>query len=189
MSLQPHDFVYRRHIKTLADNGSQAFKRRFQIVSSANFTVRGKTALYPQTVDKPAAEFIGIENAVRYWKTLLKQGGHIMISDIFWFTRAPSDEARDFFAEYHPAMMTEEEVFGVIRDAGLELVEAFRLPSRVWEESFYGELRKRFGALEEKFADDEVALMVINGLKRQTEIFDKYQEEFGNTYCIMRKPL
>ncbi|MBT8506979.1 SAM-dependent methyltransferase [Methanomicrobiaceae archaeon CYW5] len=134
------------------------------------------------------ASIIGIENAVRYWKTLLKQGGHIMISDILWFTRTPSDEAREFFAEFHPGMMTEDEVFEVIRDAGLELVGSFRLPSRVWEESFYGELRKRFGALEEEYADDEGALMVINGLKRQTEIFDKYHDEFGNTYCIMRKP-
>lgn len=135
------------------------------------------------------ASIIGIETAVRYWKKLLKPGGYMMISDIFWFTKTPSNEAREFFAEYHPAMMIEDDGFEIIRNAGLELVGSFRLPSQVWEDSFYGRLRERFGGLEEEYADDETALMVIEGLKRQTQIFDKYSEEFGNTYIIMRKLL
>jgi hypothetical protein len=112
-----------------------------------------------------------------------------MISDIFWFTKPPSDEARDFFAEFHPAMMTEEEGFEIIHNAGLELVGSFRLPSPVWEDSFYGPLKEQFGALEEEYAGDEEALMVLGGLKRQTRLFEKYPDEFGNTYFVMRKPL
>ena len=65
MSSQPHDFVYCRHINALPDHGSQAFKGRLQIVNRANFAAGGKPALYPQPVNKPAAEFIGIENAVQ----------------------------------------------------------------------------------------------------------------------------
>jgi len=134
------------------------------------------------------ASIIGIDTAVRYWKKILKPGGHIMISDIFWFTDTPSDEARDFFAEFHPTMLFEDNGFEIIRNAGLELVGSFRLPSQVWEDSFYDRLREKFGGLEEEYADDKSALMVIEGLKRQTQIFDKYSEEFGNTYLVMRKP-
>lgn len=134
------------------------------------------------------SSIIGIENAVRYWKTLLKRGGAMMISDIFWFTQTPSEEARQFFAEFHPAMMLEEQGYEIVRNAGLELVGSFRLPDRVWEDSFYGPLREKFGELEEKYADDTVALMVLEGLKRQTRLFEKYPDEFGNTYMIMRKP-
>ncbi|WFN35252.1 class I SAM-dependent methyltransferase [Methanogenium sp. S4BF] len=135
------------------------------------------------------ASIIGIENAVRYWKKLLKPGGYMMISDVFWFTDTPSDEAREFFAEFHPAMMLEDKGFEIIRNAGLELAGSFRLPSRVWEETFYGKMRGKLGELEEEYADDEGALMVIGGLKRQAEIFEKYPDEFGNTYLVMRKPL
>jgi len=49
-------------------------------------------------------------------------------------------------------------------------------------------LREKFGELEEEYADDEGALMVIEGLKRQTKIFEIYSDEFGNTYTVMRKP-
>lgn len=135
------------------------------------------------------SSIIGIENAILYWKKFLKQGGYIMISDIFWFTEKPSDEAREFFAEFHPAMMIEEKGCEIIRNAGLNLVGSFRLPTNVWEESFYGKLREKFGTLEEEFADDETAMMVIDGLKKQTRIFEKHPDEFGNTYFIMRKPL
>ncbi|MDD4127676.1 MAG: SAM-dependent methyltransferase, partial [Methanomicrobium sp.] len=106
------------------------------------------------------ASIIGIENAVRYWKKLLKKGGYIMISDIFWFTETPSDKAREFFAKYHPAMMNEEEGFDIIKSAGLELVKSFRLNSQIWEESFYGKMRGKLGDLMEEFKDNEVALMV-----------------------------
>lgn len=132
------------------------------------------------------SSIIGIEKAINYWKTLLKQGGFIMISDIFWFTSTPTYEARDFFAEFHPAMMTEDKVFEIIHNAGLELVGSFRLPTQVWEDSFYGPLREKFGELEKEFADDQTAMMVIGGLKRQTRLFEKYPEEFGNTYLIIR---
>ncbi len=135
------------------------------------------------------SSIIGIEKAVMYWKTLLKKGGYMMISDIFWFTSSPSEEVRQFFAEFHPAMMTEENVFEIIRNAGLDLAGSFRLPSSVWEESFYGPLKEKFGALEEEFADDETAMMIIGGLKRQTRLFEKYPDEFGNTYLIMKKPM
>ena len=133
------------------------------------------------------SSIIGIENAVRYWKKFLKQGGYIMISDIFWFTETPSDEAREFFGENHPAMMIEEKGFEIIQKAGLELVGSFRLPTQVWEESFYGRMREKFGELEELYADDEGALVIIEGLKKQIQIFEKYSEEFGNTYYVMKK--
>jgi len=135
------------------------------------------------------SSIIGIEKALKYWKTLLKHGGYIVISDIFWFTSAPSDEVREFFDEFHPAMMTEEKGFEIINNAGLDLVGSFRLPTHVWEDSFYGPLREKFGALEEEFADNEMGQMVIEGLKRQTRLFERYPDEFGNTYLIMRKAM
>lgn len=132
---------------------------------------------------------MGFENAVRYWKKFLKPGGYMMISDLFWFTENPSAETREFFAEIDPSMMIEDKGVEIIRNAGFEHAGSFRLPSRVWEESYYGEVKEKSGDLREKFKDDEAALMIIEGLKKQTEIFDKYSDEYGYTYNVMRKPL
>ena len=131
---------------------------------------------------------MGFENAVRYWKKFLKKGGYMMISDLFWFTESPSSEAREFFAEIDPAMTTENVGFETIRNAGFEHAGSFRLPSRVWVESYYGKVEEKLGYLMEEFKDDEVALMIIEGLKKQIEIFDKYHEEYGYTYNVIRKP-
>lgn len=132
---------------------------------------------------------MGFENAVRYWKKFLKPGGYMMISDLFWFTENPSAETREFFAEIDPTMTTEDAGFETIRNAGFEHAGYFRLPPRVWEESYYGEVKGKLGYLMEKFKDDETALMIIEGLKKQIEIFEKYHEEYGYTYNVMRKPL
>jgi hypothetical protein len=48
---------------------------------------------------------------------------------------------------------------------------------------------RKFGDLMEEFKDNEAALMIIEGLKKQIEIFDKYSDEYGYTYTVMRKPL
>ncbi len=130
---------------------------------------------------------MGFENAVRYWKKFLKPGGYMMISDLFWFTESPSAETREFFAEIDPTMMIEEKGFEIIRNAGFEHAGSFRLPSRVWEESYYGEVKGKLEHLMVEFKDDEVALMIIEGLKKQTELFDKYSDEYGYTYSVMRK--
>jgi ubiquinone/menaquinone biosynthesis C-methylase UbiE len=132
---------------------------------------------------------MGFENAVRYWKKFLKPGGYMMLSDLFWFTESPSAEAREFFAEIDPTLMIEDKGFEIIRNAGLEPVGSFRLPSQVWEESYYGNVKGKFGDLMERFKDNEAALMIIEGLKKQIEIFDKYSDEYGYTYNVMRKPL
>ena len=132
---------------------------------------------------------MGFENAVRYWKKFLKPGGYMMISDLFWFTESPSAEAREFFAEIDPTLMVEEKGFEIIRNAGFELVGSFRLPSRVWEESYYGEVKRKYGDLLEEFKDNEAALGIIEGLKKQIEIFAAYSDEYGYTYTVMRKPL
>ena len=130
---------------------------------------------------------MGFENAVRYWKKFLKPGGYMMISDLFWFTESPSAETREFFAEIDPTMMIEEKGFEIIRNAGFEHAGSFSLPSRVWEESYYGEVKGKLEHLMVEFKDDEVALMIIEGLKKQTELFDKYSDEYGYTYSVMRK--
>ena len=132
---------------------------------------------------------MGFENAVGYWKKFLKPGGSMMISDLFWFTQSPSAEAREFFAEIDPSLMIEEKGFEIIRNAGFEHTGSFRLPPRVWKESYYGIVEEKLGYLMEAFKDDEVALVIIEGLKKQIEIFDKYHEEYGYTYNVMRKPL
>lgn len=112
----------------------------------------------------------------------------MMISDLFWFAESPSAEAQDFFAELDPTMMIEEKGFDIIRNAGLELVGSFRLPSRVWEESYYSEVKDRLGGLEEEYAGDKDARVVIKVLKKEIEIFEKYSDEYGYTYSVMRKP-
>ncbi len=135
------------------------------------------------------ASIIGIENAVSYWKKLIRPGGYIMISDIFWFTKNPSDEPKKFFAENHPDMMTEDEALNIAENFGLILAGSFRLSTTVWEESFYGLLKAKFGELEEKYCENEDAMAVIDTLKQQTKLYDNYSDEFGNTYLIMRKPM
>jgi SAM-dependent methyltransferase len=181
--------IYQPYLDAVDEKSvSEEFSRRIKTVCASMDDLPFGEESFDIIWAEGCSSIMGIENAVMYWKKLLKRGGYMMISDIFWFTETPSDEAREFFAEFHPAMMIEDKGFETIRNAGLELVGSFRLPSRVWEESFYGKLRAKFGGLEEEYADDKDALMIIEGLKRQTRIFDKYQDEFGNTYLVMRKP-
>ena len=132
---------------------------------------------------------MGFENAVRYWKKFLKPGGYMMISDLFWFTESPSAEAREFFAEIDPTIMIEDKGFEIIRNAGLDRLDPSGSLHGYGKRAYYGTVKGKYGDLMEEFKDNEAALMIIEGLKKQIEIFDNYSDEYGYTYNVMRKPL
>ena len=44
-----------------------------------------------------SAFVMGFHEALSSWKRLLKQGGYLAVSDLFWFTHTPTEECRQLF--------------------------------------------------------------------------------------------
>jgi SAM-dependent methyltransferase len=49
-----------------------------------------------------SAYSIGVENALRLWRPLLRPGGCLVLTEMVWFVAEPSERARAFFASEYP---------------------------------------------------------------------------------------
>lgn len=134
-----------------------------------------------------SAFIIGILPALQTWKKFLKPGGYMMISDCTWFTDSPSEECAQFMHEISPDMPTVAQAEEMIRAEGYSLVGSFRLPDTGWYTHYYNPLAARLGMLKEKYAGNQDAQCIIQGLEMEMDIFRKYSKEYGYTYFIMKK--
>ncbi len=133
-----------------------------------------------------SAFIIGIGPALKYWKKFLKPDGYMMISDCTWCTDSPSEECKGFMNEISPGMPSVPEAEEMIRSEGYSLIGSFRLPDTGWWNHFYTPLADRLVMLKKKYADNQDAQCIIQGLETEMEIHRKYSQEYGYTYFIMK---
>jgi len=129
-----------------------------------------------------SAFIMGLSNALRYWKKLLKPDGFLVFSDCSWFTDFPSEECRDFFATVCPDMPSESGTKDLVQSAGFTVINSFRLPDAGWWNHYYSPLTERIPLLKEKYATNPDALDIIQGLELEMEIHRNYSNEYG--YCF-----
>lgn len=134
-----------------------------------------------------SAFIIGLSNALMYWKNFLKSDGYLVVSESAWFIDSPSDECKKFFDEIYPDIKSESDTKEIIRDAGFHVISTFRLPDSGWWDNYYSPLIKRIPLLKEIYADNSDAQMIISGLEKEMEIHQKYSNEYGYTFFVLKK--
>ncbi len=132
------------------------------------------------------AFIMGISAALNYWKKFVKPEGYLVFSDLTWFTDTPSDECRDFFAMVDPNMPSETGAEEIARSAGFTVINSFRLPKEGWWNHFYNPLTEQIPRLKEKYATNQDALDIIQGLEQEVEIRRKYPDEYGYSYLVLQ---
>lgn len=133
-----------------------------------------------------SAFIIGIRPALKSWKMFLKPDGYMMISDCTWCTDSPSEECKKFMNEISPDMPTVAEAEEMIREEGYFLIGSFRLPDTGWWTHYYTPLTDRLVMLRKKYAGNQDAQFIIQGLETEMDIHRKYSQEYGYTYFIMK---
>jgi ubiquinone/menaquinone biosynthesis C-methylase UbiE len=76
-----------------------------------------------------AAYFMGVRHALGAWRSLLKPGGKLALSEAVWLRSDPPEEVRRIWsADYPGGMGTVETCRDLVRDCGYQLLGDFVLP-------------------------------------------------------------
>lgn len=134
-----------------------------------------------------SAFVMGFSEALSSWKRLLKQGGYLAISDLFWFTHTPTEECRQFFERQYPAMVHEEEACGMIRDAGYTILATLQLPDAAWWKHYYIPLARRLEVLKEQYPDDQEVQALLASVEEEIAVFRTHSREYGYYLFIVKK--
>ena len=133
-----------------------------------------------------AAYILGMSEALRAWRPLLREQGYLAFTELVWLDEHPAGEVAEFFKSEYAAMTSVDEIKATIRGMGFELVGDFTLPDSAWWDDYYTPLEAKFPALKQKYQGDEEALGVIAMTEAEIDIRRRFGPSYGYHFFISR---
>ncbi|MCP4955119.1 MAG: MerR family transcriptional regulator [Photobacterium aquimaris] len=126
---------------------------------------------------------MGMENALKQWKPLLKDNGVLMVSDLVWLTDSPDEEVKQFWSADYPDIQTIPKRLALFKKQGYEVVEHFSLPVEAWQ-NYWFPLQQRVQELKPTMPDSQALL----DIEKEISIFEKSAtKDFTYQYFILKR--
>ena len=132
-----------------------------------------------------AAYILGVGEALRAWRPLLRRGGKLALTEAVWLKPDAPEPVRRCWAEY-PGMRDIAFNRQLVRDCGYELLGDFVLPPNAWWDDYYGPKERRLAELIPKHAGDPIASAVLSETQDELEIHRRYADYYGYAFLVMR---
>jgi SAM-dependent methyltransferase len=140
-----------------------------------------------------SAYIMGVTNAMKEWRCLLKENGVLVISDLVWHTSKPNAGALAFWQKEYPDMtttafwqkeypdMTTTEVrVEQAEAAGYKVLDSFSLSEDAWK-AYIDPLQARVDVLKFEMAESEA----LRDIETELEIYRKNLDEFGYQIFVL----
>lgn len=128
---------------------------------------------------------VGFRRGLETFRALLREGGHLALSELVWLRAERPPRVEAFWREEYPDMVGREERRSEIAAAGFELVCEFALPESDWWDTYYRELEARLRELESEGLG--AAQPIVESCWREIEIMREAGDACGYVFYVMRK--
>ncbi len=133
-----------------------------------------------------AAYIMGVPDALRAWRPLLRDQGYLAFTELVWLEDHPPAEVAEFFGNEYPAMTSIKAVNQAICDNGYETVGDFTLPDSAWWDHYYIPLEAKLPSLRRKYEGDEEALGVISMTETEIDMRRRFGQSYGYHFFVGR---
>lgn len=130
---------------------------------------------------------MGFEAGVRAWRTFLKPGGVLVVSELTWLTDTRPAELDAHWAKAYPEVATASAKMSVLEGNGYTPIGYFTLPEHCWREGYYGPLQQRFPAFLATHQHSDTAQALVEEERREIELYECYHPYFSYGFYIARK--
>ena len=165
---------------TLAERG---LSRRVEAVAEDMARLELPPGSFDLVWSEGAFYNIGIDRALGICHGLLRPGGHVAFTDAVWRKEDPPEQVKASFADY-PGMGRAEEVLARIEKGGFTLLGHFPLPDEAWWDDFYTPMTRRIETLRSRYAGDEEALGVLEGIAEEPRLHRKWGDVYGYEFFV-----
>jgi SAM-dependent methyltransferase len=132
-----------------------------------------------------AAYIMGVAEALRAWRPLLKPGGRLALSEAVWLRSDPPEELRRCWAQDYPEMGDVAACRRLVGDCGYDLLGDFVLPEAAWWDDYYTPKEARVARLAAKYRGDPVAEAVLGECREEIELYRRYADYYGYVFLVM----
>jgi len=180
---------------TAVDNEESALVRVNQQTAGLGVSERVETlcanmselSVGEQTFDliwsEGSAYIMGVTNAFRQWRPMLKGGGVLLLSDLVWLTDAPSEDAKEFWQQEYPDMTTVDSRLAQAVEAGYRVLDNFTLGKAAWS-GYMEPLESRVRELRSTMPRSDA----LDDLERELVIYHDSLGEFSYQMFVLEKP-
>jgi ubiquinone/menaquinone biosynthesis C-methylase UbiE len=130
---------------------------------------------------------IGFERGLREWRRFIRPNGFLVVHDMIWLRPDPPQEILSYWRKVYPGIRTASEHIETIPGYGYELIGHLPLPEELWWLDYYGPLEERIHELEQKHAEDQEAVQILDQEQREIDLFKKHSQWYGSAFFVMRK--
>lgn len=133
-----------------------------------------------------AAYVVGLDSALGQWRSLLKPGGLLVVSDCMWLRSNPPPEVENFWMAAYPDMRTVSESLSVAEQQGYTFLAAETLPESGWWEDYYLPLERRLETLLPMAEHDPVLAGVMAATREEIAMFRRFSDVYSYVFLILR---
>jgi SAM-dependent methyltransferase len=130
---------------------------------------------------------VGFENGIKKWKTYLKVGGYLAVSEITWITNSRPKEIEDYWKQEYSEIDIASNKINILETNGYLLVGYFYLNQDSWIENYYKPMEERFCAFLKRNNNSELANKVVKEYRSEINLYLKYKDYYGYGFYIAKK--
>ncbi len=134
-----------------------------------------------------ALYFMGFQNGLKRCHQLLKDKGHLAVTELVYIADNRPEAVVGFFEDEYPDIDSIEGKIELIRKEGFKLITNFTLPESAWLDNYYLPMEKELPRLNKKYEGNETALGVFEGFRNEIDLYRKYSEFYGYEFFVMQK--
>lgn len=133
-----------------------------------------------------AVYIIGFERALEAFRTYLRPGGRIAVSDIAWLVEDPPREAQEWMEAEGVIALHDDEKRAAFPRQGFRLLGEFVVSAAGWWENYLDPLRARVAEIRREQTDRE-ALSILDSLDQEVAVHRAHLGSYGYVFYIAER--
>ena len=134
-----------------------------------------------------ALYFMGFQNGLRRCHQLLRNNGHLVVTEAVFLVPNPPAPVTQLFAKEYPDMKDVKSRIELIQKEEFHLLSNFTLPESAWFDSYYLPMEEELSRLNKKYRGNKIALGIFQDCRNEIDFYKKYSEFYGYEFFIMQK--
>lgn len=136
-----------------------------------------------------AIYIMGFDRGLARWRSLVKPGGYLVVSELSWFRPDPPADLQAFWDAHYPALRGVDANLAAAGELGWWPAGHRPLPATAWTRDYYGPLRARIPVFRATHAGDPDAQAVADLTEVEMALMERYPDYCGYEFYVLRRPL
>lgn len=130
---------------------------------------------------------MGFEAGISGWKSFLKPGGYLVVSDVTWLSAKRPAALTAFWKQAYPETGLPSSKLRVLEKHGFSPVGYFALPEHCWTENYHHPLQQAFEAFLNRHGNSSLAQEMVQNIRAEISFYCQYKTWYSYGMYVAQK--